>query len=230
VIVVHLVLIIVLVTIDAREDTIIRGVVVAVRASVPFPIVVAAVDREELIIVVECRIAPIRFIVTLRAVGAETRSGVVRIVGAIVIGHMTGTTCGRRTGITVRMAFDASRGGVCTMQREAGIVVVESRIPPCRLIMAHRAIGAEARCGMVGIGRTVVFGHMTSAACGRCTGITVRMAFDASRCFVRTMQREVRYIMVERSGPSGSCGMARGTIRGEPGKLVTRVGGVLVVR
>ena len=157
-IVVHLVLIIVLVTIDAREDTIIRGVVVAVRASVPFPIVVAAVDREELIIVVECRIAPIRFIMTLRAVGAETRSGVVRIVGAIVIGHMTGAACGRRTGITVRMAF------------------------------------------------------------------------DASRCFVRTMQREVRYVMVERSGPSGSCGMASGTIRGEPGKLVAWVGGVLVVR
>lgn len=51
--IIHIILIIVFMTVDACELAVIVRVVVAIGAGVPFPIVPSAVDREVLIIVIE---------------------------------------------------------------------------------------------------------------------------------------------------------------------------------
>ena len=56
------------------------------------------------------------------------------------------------------------------------------------------------------------------------------MALDACRCDMATVQREVRVVVVERGGPSWTCGMACGTVRGKSGGSMIRVGGAVELR
>ncbi len=144
VVVVHRILVIVLMTIDAGEHTIVRGVVVAIRTCVPLTIVVSAVDGEELVIVIEGRVAPSALIMALGAIRAESGGGVVGVRRAVVVRHMASATRRWRTGVAVRMALDARRGRVRAMQRKVGGVVIERGVAPCGLIVACRAIRAEA--------------------------------------------------------------------------------------
>lgn len=196
-IVVHRVLVVVFVAIDAGEHAVVRSVVVAIGTRVPFPVVVAAVDGEELAIMIERCVAPCRLIMALGAIRAETGRCMVRVAGAIIIVHMAGTACRRGSCVSVRMAIDACRGDMATVEREVRVVVIERRVAPCRLIMAHSAIRAESRGRMVGIGRAVVLRHVACAACRRGSRVSVRMTLDACRGDVATMQREIRDVMVE---------------------------------
>jgi hypothetical protein len=71
VLVVHLSLVVVFMAIDTRKDTVIRAIVVAIGAGVPFSIMPTTIDREVLLIMVERRGVPTRFIVALRTIRWE---------------------------------------------------------------------------------------------------------------------------------------------------------------
>jgi len=72
-VIVHLALVIVFVTIDTCELAVVVGVVVTIRTRVPFTIVPSAIDREVLVIVVERRWVPCRFVMALSAIHGELR-------------------------------------------------------------------------------------------------------------------------------------------------------------
>ena len=124
-IVVHRVLVVVFVAIDAGEHAVFRSVVVAIGTSVPFPVVVAAVNGEELAIMIERRVAPCGLIMAHGTVRAESRCRVVGIGRAVVLRHVACAACRRGSRVSVRMALDACRGDVATMQREIRDVMVE---------------------------------------------------------------------------------------------------------
>ena len=132
----------------------------------------------------------------------------VRVGSRIVLGHVACATSRGCACITVRMALDACRGRMRSVQREVRVVVIERRVAPSRLIMAHGAIGAEARGSMVGLRRAVVFGHVAGTAGCWCTGVTIRMALDAGGGNVCPVQREVGDVMVEGCRPAGAGGVA----------------------
>lgn len=182
------------------------------------------------VVVVEGGVAPCSLIMASRAVRAEARSDVVRLGGAVVIGHVAGATGCWCTGVSVRVAFDARSGDVRSVQREVRVVVVEGGVAPCGLIVAHGAVRAEARGRVVGVRGAVVIRHVAGAACGWCAGISIGVAFDASRGHVRTVQGEVRDVMVEGCRPSGAGGMAARTVGREAGGNVVRVRRPVVLR
>ncbi len=127
---------------------------------------------------------------------------------AVVVRHVAGTTSRGRTGIAVSMALYARCGRMRAMQREVRVVVIESRITPSRLIMAHRAIGAEARGRMIWFCGAVVFGHMAGTAGCWCASVTIRMALDARGGNVCPMQREIGDVVIEGCRPAGAGGVA----------------------
>ena len=88
--------------------------------------------------------------------------------------------------------------------------------------MARSTIGRESGSGVVRVGRVVVIRYVAGAAGRRCARVSIRMALDAGRGGMCTVQGEVRDIVIERSGPAGSGGMARGAISGEPGSRMVR--------
>lgn len=121
----------------------------------------------------------------------------VRIRGTVVIVHVASTAIRRRTRISVGMAFDARGGGMCTMQREGRIVMVEGGSAPIRFVMALRTIRRESRSRVVRRGGAVVIIHMARVTCRGCSSETICMAFDARRGDVRSVKWECRVIMVE---------------------------------
>ncbi len=83
---------------------------------------------------------------------------------------------------------------------------------------------------MVGFRCAVVLGHVTGTARRWGSCITVRMTFNAGRCSVRSVQREVRNVVIEGGGPPWACGVAHGAIRREPSCGMIRVGSAIVFR
>jgi len=67
----------------------------------------------------------------------------VRVGGTVVIVDVASTTIRRSTCISVRMAFDARGGGMCTMQWESRVIMVEDGSTPIRFVMTLRTIRRE---------------------------------------------------------------------------------------
>ncbi len=191
---------------------------------------VRSMQREVRVVVIERRIAPSRLIMAHGAIRAKARGRVVGFSCSVVLGHVAGTAGRGCSRITVRVALDARGGCVRTVQREVRVVVVEGGIAPGRLVVAHGAIRAKARGRVVGFSCSVVLGHVAGTAGCRCSCITARMALDARSGRMRSVQREIGDVMIERSRPTRTGGVASGTIRGEPSGLVVRVGGAIVLR
>ena len=121
----------------------------------------------------------------------------VRVVGAVVVVQMAGTTRRRSTCISVRMAFDASRCCMRTMQWECGVVMIEGCRTPIRFVVALRTVSWEARGRVVRSGRAVVVIHMARIARSWCACISISVAFNTSCSDVRSVQWESRVIMIE---------------------------------
>ena len=68
---------------------------------------------------------PRRFIMALRAVRGELRSRVVRINGAVVVGHVARIAIGRCALVPIGMAGNAIDPGMATGQGEVGVVMIE---------------------------------------------------------------------------------------------------------
>lgn len=187
-------------------------------------------QREVGAIVIECGVAPSGLIMTGCTVGAEARCDVIRIGGRIVIVDMASAAGRRGTSVSVRMTLDACGGLVRSVQRERRVVVIERRIAPRRLIVAHRAIRTESRGCMVRFRSGVVIGHVAGAARSRSARITIRMALDAIRGRVCAMQGESCERVIERGVPAWARGVASGAIRRESRRSVVRITRSVVVR
>ena len=60
----------------------------------------------------------------------ELCRGMVRVRSSVVVGHMACATSCRRASVSIRMALDAGRGLVRTVQRESRFVVIKGGITP----------------------------------------------------------------------------------------------------
>lgn len=124
------ILVVVFVTINAGEDAEVRTVVVTIGTGVPFSIVRSTIDREVLLIVVERRWFPPAFTMAFCTIRREPGCCMVRVRRSIVVAHVAGTACRRRSGISIRMTLDARGRGVRAMQREVRVVVIEIGVAP----------------------------------------------------------------------------------------------------
>ena len=97
----------VIMTDDATEHAIVIWVGVALRTHVPFTIMIAAVDREILIVMVERGRLPSGLGVALCAIRRELGAAVVRVGRGVVVGHMASIALRGRSGVPVRMTLDA---------------------------------------------------------------------------------------------------------------------------
>jgi hypothetical protein len=137
--------VVVLVAIDAAEKRIIPKRGVAIRATVPFAIVLSGIDREvQIVVLIEARGVPSGVGgVTNHTILREARSGVVRIVSRQEVVEVTADTFRRRRFERfVEVAVDAGRAHVPTFQRKKSVEKITGPIVAKR-VMARGAIGAE---------------------------------------------------------------------------------------
>ena len=114
-------------------------------------------------VMIELAALPLRGVMTHCAILGESRSQMVGVLGAVVVGQVTGNACrGRAPEAVVLMALTAGHADVCpTEQEPGGGVVIELGTLPLAGVMAHRAILWESRGGVVGILGVVVVGQVT---------------------------------------------------------------------
>lgn len=205
----------IVVAIRAGEHAIVARVRVALRTRVPLTIVVPAVDGEILGVMVERGGLPSTLTMALGAIHRELGSRVVRVSGGVVIRHMASTACRRGSRVTVSVAIDARRGRMRAMQRKTGRVVIEGGVAPSGLVMTRGAIRAEARSSVVRVRGGVVVRHVTGVTCCGGARITVRMAFDTCGGHMRSMQWEIRVVVIEGGVAPGRLIMAHDAIRAE---------------
>lgn len=116
-------------------------------------------EREGRRVVVEGGIGPDEGVMTQLALGGEASCRVRRIGCARVIFLVTRVTGGAvQVVIVVQVAVGAlpRRHGVRSGQREAGAVVVESSIEPCRCVVAGIAGLRKARGNVTWIGCSLI--------------------------------------------------------------------------
>lgn len=137
----------------------------------------------------------------------------IRLGGGVVVTYVAGAACCRRARESTRMALQAAGGQMRAMQREIGAAMVEGRVAPSGLVVAERAIGAEAGCDVVRLGGRIVIIDVARTASRGCPRIAVRVALQAIHGGVRSVQREAGDVVVERGRPSRTCVVATGAIR-----------------
>jgi hypothetical protein len=114
--------------------------------------------------------------------------GVIRVVGAVVIGHVaTGTNRWQRRVVIVDVATGAGHRGVRTSQREGRVVMVEDGVGPNRRVMAQIAGLREACRDVVWIVGSVVVSEVAGTA-GRAGQLVVIV--DVALTALRTGQVE----------------------------------------
>lgn len=101
---------------------------------------------------VKCGGSPSRSCVTDGAVRIESGNAVIRSGSLIICSRMTGIAIAIYSCVlSVDVAGSASHAEMCAGQREAGEIMIVSRIVPTRCLVTAGAIKAETRCGVVGI-------------------------------------------------------------------------------
>ena len=146
--------IVVLVTVDAAEQSEVSGGRVTIDTEVPFVIVAARVDREVIVVVVEIG-APVRGRVTLEAL-LRVAFIVVGVARRIEVRLVAERAFGRRIlELSANMAGEAGGGDMRTGQREGRRAMVEVTIPIIGVVTLQ-AVMREVFGQMV-IGFVVVF-------------------------------------------------------------------------
>jgi len=150
------------------KDGEVVGHIVAIDTFVPFALVCATIDREELTVVIESgRHPPGIGRVAGRTVGWESGCGMVGVTGIVVIVQMTGYTFGRGVlKIVVDMAGSAVGYGMPQCKWEE-LVVDGGRHPPGIGTVTGRTIGGEIGCLMIGIAGLGIVVGMTGKTIGR---------------------------------------------------------------
>ena len=222
-------LVAVLMAIDATELTEVIGVRMAIGTRVPLTIVRTAVDAEVHLVVVEGGGVPSRGTVAFSTVRRELRSTVVRVVRSIIVRHVACVTIGGSTGIAVRVALQTARIGMRAREREARAVVVECAGLPRGFTVTGRTVQREASRYMVGIRRAVVVREVTGVTVRGSTRIPVAMALQAVSVHVRTLQREARIVVIERTRLPSRLGMTGRAVRREARSHVIRIRGPVVI-
>lgn len=95
------------------------------------------------------------------------------------------------------MAFIAGWSDVTSDQREAGLVMIKTRLPVIRGV-AFRAVQTKAGRDMIGILRTLEDSLMTACTCGgESLEDAVRVTSHTACAHVRTGQRKITRVMIE---------------------------------
>lgn len=121
--------VLIIVAIGACENTVIRTVGMAFGTTVPFIIVIPAIDREQRVMIESSR-CPRILGMACGAIRWELGRCMVGVRGSVVVCHMASVACCWCAGVTIRMALDASRRLVRTVEREGRVVVIEGRVAP----------------------------------------------------------------------------------------------------
>lgn len=188
---------------NAREYGVIVGVDVAIRALIPFVVVLAGVNREIFAVVVErCRL-PSVLTVALGAIRGEASRGVGRIVRIVVIIPMAANAFRRRFGIIRRCV--TIRALILNFYVRAlnyvEIVVNSkfSRTPAGVGCVALLAIERHVQRSVIGISCRIVIFPVARGAIGWRARIAVYVALSAIYSQVRACKREVRSGVIERT-------------------------------
>jgi len=167
----------------------------------------------------------------LGAIVAEIIGDVVGIVGAEIILLVTGPAIGRRSGITLGMAFHTIQGGMSSRKRELGLIVIERRRGPAGGGMAQGTILTEIVGGMIGIVHAVVIILVARPAVRRGAGeLPVHMASGTIDGQVLASQRKTSKVMIESRRTPSVLVMALRAVLRETGVDMAGIGdGVIIV-
>lgn len=150
-----------------------------------------SVQWESGVVMIEGGVAPCRFIMTKRTILAEPGGCMVRFGGRIVVVEVAGAASGRCSGVTVRVALDTIRSGMCAVQREAGAVMIERRGPSRAGGVTGRTIRGETGGSVVRVRRCIEIRHVTTRAYrGGICEVARGMAPCAILYFMTTGERE----------------------------------------
>lgn len=165
-------------------------------------------QREPRVVVVKRRWAPAACRVTNRAVGRESRGGVVGICGSGVI-RLVARVAGRRRVcvVVICVALGAAQRRVQARQWIVRILrMVEVDICPVRRRMARFARGRECGRGVVRVRRSRPVSAMASVTIRRQGRVViVGVALSTRHSGVRPGQREDRCVVKRRGSPRHGC-------------------------
>jgi len=183
-----------------------------------------SVQWESGVVMIEGGVTPCRFIMAKRTILAEPGGGMIRFGGRIVVVEVAGATGGRCSGVTVRVALDTIRSGMCAVQREAGAVMIERRGPSRAGGVTGRTIRGETGGSVVRVRRCIEIRHVaTRAYRGGICEVARGMAPCAILYFMTTGEREK--VMVGEVGvPTRAHWIVTfNAVRGETSTRVVRV-------
>ena len=152
---------------DAAELTVLIRIGVAFGTVFPLTFMVAAVDREVLLVVVESSWRPGFFGVAFFATGRKLRYLVRRIGGLVVGFRMTGKAAVRTFHIIALMTIETIAGYALMGTPQHIITVVHGksgRLPVGVRAVAGSAVLAQPQCSVTGIGSLVELLLMAAAA------------------------------------------------------------------